>query len=141
MGELCVRGYSVMQGYWGDEASTAAVLDQARRRVGRACGARIAPRPGRRMQGVDAGRGRCSCRRHVCSLWRALTAPPPRRPAAPPHCPAAQEGWMRTGDLATIDVQGYCNIVGRIKDMVIWGGENIYPRRAALSVKALAGAI
>lgn len=39
-----------------------------------------------------------------------------------------QEGWMRTGDLGTIDAQGYCNIVGRIKDMVIWGGENIYPR-------------
>ncbi len=35
---------------------------------------------------------------------------------------------MRTGDLGTIDAQGYCNIVGRIKDMVIWGGENIYPR-------------
>ncbi|PRW33815.1 AMP-binding isoform A [Chlorella sorokiniana] len=66
VGELCVRGYSVMLGYYGDEAATAAVLDQ--------------------------------------------------------------EGWMRTGDLGTIDAQGYCNIVGRIKDMVIWGGENIYPR-------------
>ena len=36
--------------------------------------------------------------------------------------------WMHTGDLATIDVDGYCNIVGRIKDMVIRGGENLYPR-------------
>ncbi len=36
--------------------------------------------------------------------------------------------WMHTGDLATIDAAGYCNIVGRIKDMVIRGGENIYPR-------------
>jgi fatty-acyl-CoA synthase len=37
-------------------------------------------------------------------------------------------GWMHTGDLATLDDEGYCNIVGRIKDMVIRGGENIYPR-------------
>ena len=37
-------------------------------------------------------------------------------------------GWMHTGDLATIDAEGYCNIVGRVKDMVIRGGENIYPR-------------
>ena len=39
-----------------------------------------------------------------------------------------QARWMHTGDLATIDDEGYCNIVGRIKDMVIRGGENIYPR-------------
>ncbi|MFT3723396.1 MAG: AMP-binding protein [Hyphomonadaceae bacterium] len=38
------------------------------------------------------------------------------------------EGWMHTGDLATIDDEGYCNIVGRIKDMIIRGGENVYPR-------------
>ena len=38
------------------------------------------------------------------------------------------EGWMHTGDLATIDEEGYCNIVGRIKDMIIRGGENVYPR-------------
>jgi fatty-acyl-CoA synthase len=37
-------------------------------------------------------------------------------------------GWMRTGDMAVIDDEGYCNIVGRIKDMIIRGGENIYPR-------------
>ncbi|HVH80584.1 MAG TPA: AMP-binding protein, partial [Stellaceae bacterium] len=37
-------------------------------------------------------------------------------------------GWMHTGDLATIDDEGYYNIVGRIKDMVIRGGENVYPR-------------
>jgi fatty-acyl-CoA synthase len=36
--------------------------------------------------------------------------------------------WMHTGDLATIDEAGYCNIVGRLKDMVIRGGENVYPR-------------
>jgi len=36
--------------------------------------------------------------------------------------------WMHTGDLATLDDHGYCNIVGRIKDMVIRGGENLYPR-------------
>jgi fatty-acyl-CoA synthase len=64
-GELCTKGYSVMQGYWGDEAKT-------------------------RESIVD--------------------------------------GWMHTGDLATIDADGYCNIVGRLKDMLIRGGENIYPR-------------
>ena len=65
-GELCTRGYSVMLGYWGDEARTRGVIDPAR--------------------------------------------------------------WMHTGDLATIDEEGFCNIVGRIKDMVIRGGENVYPR-------------
>jgi len=65
-GELCTRGYSVMLGYWNDEARTAEAIDSA--------------------------------------------------------------NWMHTGDLATIDDDGYCRIVGRIKDMVIRGGENIYPR-------------
>ena len=65
-GELCTRGYSVMLGYWGDEARTRSVIDAAR--------------------------------------------------------------WMHTGDLATIDEEGFCNIVGRIKDVVIRGGENVYPR-------------
>ena len=65
-GELCTRGYSVMLGYWNDEARTREAIDAA--------------------------------------------------------------GWMHTGDLATVDDAGYCRIVGRIKDMVIRGGENIYPR-------------
>jgi fatty-acyl-CoA synthase len=65
-GELCTRGYSVMQGYWDDAERTAEAIDSA--------------------------------------------------------------GWMHTGDLATIDGAGYANIVGRIKDMVIRGGENLYPR-------------
>ena len=38
------------------------------------------------------------------------------------------DGWMHTGDLATMDDEGYVNIVGRIKDMIIRGGENVYPR-------------
>lgn len=38
------------------------------------------------------------------------------------------DGWMHTGDLAEMRADGYCNIVGRIKDMVIRGGENVYPR-------------
>jgi fatty-acyl-CoA synthase len=37
-------------------------------------------------------------------------------------------GWMHTGDLGVIDAEGFCNIVGRAKDMIIRGGENIYPR-------------
>ena len=41
---------------------------------------------------------------------------------------AVRDGWMHTGDLATIDEAGYCNIVGRVKDMLIRGGENVYPR-------------
>ncbi len=65
-GELLTRGYSVMQGYWGDKAATAASIDG--------------------------------------------------------------EGWMHTGDLAVLDEDGYCMIVGRVKDMVIRGGENVYPR-------------
>ncbi len=36
-------------------------------------------------------------------------------------------GWMHSGDLATLDVDGYCNIVGRVKDMLIRGGENVFP--------------
>ncbi|HYZ82685.1 MAG TPA: AMP-binding protein [Solirubrobacteraceae bacterium] len=65
-GELCTRGYSVMAGYWNDEART--------------------------REAIDGG------------------------------------GWMHTGDLATMDEEGYVNIVGRSKDMVIRGGENVYPR-------------
>jgi fatty-acyl-CoA synthase len=65
-GELLTRGYSVMQGYWGDEQRT--------------------------RESIDDG------------------------------------GWMHSGDLAAIDSEGYCQIVGRVKDMVIRGGENIFPR-------------
>lgn len=65
-GELLTRGYSVMKGYWGEEAKTA--------------------------QSIDA------------------------------------DGWMHTGDLATLDAEGYCAITGRVKDMILRGGENIYPR-------------
>ncbi|BBZ31818.1 AMP-binding protein [Mycolicibacterium confluentis] len=65
-GEFCTRGYSVMLGYWNDEAKT--------------------------RDAVDA------------------------------------DGWMHTGDLAVMREDGYCTVVGRIKDMVIRGGENIYPR-------------
>jgi fatty-acyl-CoA synthase len=65
-GELLIRGYVVMLGYWENEGATRSAIDEAR--------------------------------------------------------------WMHTGDQAAIDAEGYCHIVGRIKDMVIRGGENIYPR-------------
>ena len=38
------------------------------------------------------------------------------------------DGWMHSGDLAVLDNDGFCNVVGRVKDMVIRGGENIYPK-------------
>lgn len=41
---------------------------------------------------------------------------------------SVRDGWMHTGDLAVIDVEGYCSIVGRVNDMIIRGGENIYPK-------------
>ena len=65
-GEICTRGYSVMQGYWNDPERTAETIDKS--------------------------------------------------------------GWLHSGDLATMDEAGYVRIVGRIKDMIIRGGENVYPR-------------
>jgi fatty-acyl-CoA synthase len=65
-GEICVRGYSVMQGYWNDEERTRETIDIA--------------------------------------------------------------NWLHSGDLGVMDEHGYVQVVGRIKDMVIRGGENIYPR-------------
>ena len=66
IGELCTRGYAVMQGYWNQPEKTAEAIDA--------------------------------------------------------------DGWMHTGDLARMDDDGYVVIEGRMKDMVIRGGENIYPR-------------
>lgn len=39
-----------------------------------------------------------------------------------------EDGFLHTGDLAVMDEEGYCRITGRLKDMIIRGGENIYPR-------------
>ena len=65
-GEICTRGYSVMQGYWNDEERTRETIDSA--------------------------------------------------------------GWLHSGDLGVMDDDGYVKVVGRIKDMIIRGGENVYPR-------------
>ncbi|WP_207817551.1 AMP-binding protein, partial [Pseudomonas sp. 67(2021)] len=66
LGELCVRGYSVMLGYWEDQDKTQEVIDAAR--------------------------------------------------------------WMHTGDIAEMDDEGFVKIKGRIKDVVIRGGENLFPK-------------
>ncbi len=76
-GEQCTRGYSVMLGYWADEAATANAIDR--------------------------------------------------------------DGWMHTGDLAVMDRDGYVSIVGRIKDMIIRGGENISPREIEEFLHGLPG--
>jgi fatty-acyl-CoA synthase len=65
-GEVCARGYGVMQGYWEDEEKTAETIDS--------------------------------------------------------------DGWLHSGDLGEMDENGYVKITGRIKDMIIRGGENVYPR-------------
>ncbi|HKN91761.1 MAG TPA: AMP-binding protein [Acidimicrobiia bacterium] len=66
VGEICTRGYLVMQGYFDMPEPTAAAI--------------------------------------------------------------SPDGWLRTGDLGTMDERGYCRIAGRVKDMIIRGGENVYPR-------------
>jgi fatty-acyl-CoA synthase len=57
------------------------------------------------------------------SVMRGYWADPERTADA-----VDEAGWMHTGDLAVLDAEGYCNIVGRVKDMIIRGGENVYPR-------------
>lgn len=46
------------------------------------------------------------------------------------------DGWMRTGDLGTLDADGFCRVVGRLKDMVIRGGENIFPAEVEAALHA-----
>ncbi len=66
VGEICFRGYHVMQGYYGDAEATTKAIDQ--------------------------------------------------------------QGWLHSGDLGSMDAEGYVKITGRLKEMIIRGGENIYPR-------------
>ena len=49
------------------------------------------------------------------------------------------EGWLHSGDLGTVDEQGYFRITGRIKDMIIRGGENVYPREIEEFLLTMAG--
>ena len=65
-GEICCRGYAVMQGYWDDQERTTETIDN--------------------------------------------------------------DGWLHSGDIGIMDEEGYTQVTGRIKDMIIRGGENIYPR-------------
>jgi fatty-acyl-CoA synthase len=76
------------------------------------------PRPG------DVPRGRDRRVLHARLLGDARLLERPERTAEAIDA----DGWMHTGDLAVMDDDGYVNIVGRIKDMVIRGGENVYPR-------------
>ena len=81
--------------------------------------------------------------RWYCRLTRPATHITPHAPAyagtrksalAEPEQTAAAidaAGWMHSGDLATLDSDGYANIVGRLKDMVVRGGENVYPREVS----------
>jgi len=62
------------------------------------------------------------CTRGYCVMLGYWNNPEATREAIDPA------RWMHTGDLATMDSDGYLNIVGRIKDMIIRGGENVYPR-------------
>lgn len=66
VGELCIRGYTVMKGYWDDEENTAKTI--------------------------------------------------------------TEDGWLKTGDQFILRPDGYGHIIGRLKDMVIRGGENIFPK-------------
>jgi fatty-acyl-CoA synthase len=69
----------------------------------------------------------CGVPGEICTRGYALMPGYWENPAATEAAIDA-EGWMHTGDLGTLDAEGYLNIVGRIKDMVIRGGENVYPR-------------
>jgi fatty-acyl-CoA synthase len=79
----------------------------------------VDPESGRTMHRGDTGE---LCTRGY-SVMRGYWEDPERTAEA-----IDAAGWMHTGDLATMDEDGYVNIVGRIKDMIIRGGENIYPR-------------
>lgn len=49
------------------------------------------------------------------------------------------DGWMKTGDIGVLDEHGYCTIVGRVKDMIIRGGENIYPKEIEEYLRKMPG--
>jgi fatty-acyl-CoA synthase len=118
-------GIPLRQGYGQTETSILCCLDAADAQhkagsVGRAVAhteLRIADEHGRALQ--SGATGEIQVRGPVCMLgyWRA-----PEATGA-----ARIDGWHRTGDLGTIDADGFVYLVGRLKDMYISGGENVYP--------------
>ena len=102
-GEVVVAGPNVMLGYWNQPEATADVMDD---NMG-----------GRAVTAADDMGG------------RAVTAADDMGAAAVPLMSAvtAAEKWFRSGDVAVVDDEGYVTIVDRIKDVIISGGENVYP--------------
>ena len=66
-----------------------------------------------------------SARSAPAATWSCRATSATRRP---PRAAIDADGWLHTGDLGSMDERGYCRIAGRIKEMIIRGGENIYPR-------------
>jgi fatty-acyl-CoA synthase len=88
------------------------------------------PMPHTEMKIVDPKTGKIVPRGEtgeICARGYMIMREYYNNPVATEQC-IDEEGWLHTGDLGTLDENDYCKITGRLKDMVIRGGENIYPR-------------